>query len=566
VRVELALASPAQACKSADGAPPLQLLRSSGVAHNRTSAEVDAGGSSGSGGGGGGGSEGLAVLVDRGGGCSFGEKVEVAAAAGASVVLVGNTREGELKSAAKQARGRGVLGLLDLTAGSGPAIAAPLTAAAAALPVLALSSASAHALRELHAAAVAAAASGGVTEAQVPSIAVCYEPQWRERAHSQAGLALGARKRFKAAAAEFRRARKLAPDFAQHATNHGAALLVLIREAAGGTPRRQPPAQLLAATEEALAAAVALNPADSSAVFNMAQLFVEQGRLAKAVEELKRAYALTYSTSANLSAEHTAALRKRSVKSLSSVLMQQGHKPLSKAWTAATFDMYAGWFDESMSELEYKGVHELGAALRAVLGRGAALDDQGQHVLDVGCGTGKMGALLRKGGRVAVVGCDVSSGMVALARKAGDYERVLVRDGVELLNEWAEGRAGPPAALDVVTVADALIYIGDPAPLLRAASAAMRKLGPSRPDQPQLVALTTESRTPTAAAELREGSADSMWRDGRDRWIHADAYIRAAAQSGGFSVVLERQVELRKHKGKYLQGTIFVLELQLNKP
>jgi tetratricopeptide (TPR) repeat protein len=278
---------------------------------------VDAGGSSGSGGGGGSSSEGLAVLVDRGG-CSFGEKVEVAVAAGASVVLVGNTCESELKSAAKQARGRGVaeavLGLLDLTAGSGAASAAPLTAAAAALPVLALSSASAHALRELHAAAaVAAAASGGVTEVQVPSIAVCYAPQWRERAHSQAGLALGARKRFKAAAAEFRRARKLAPDFAQHATNHGAALLRLVQEMAGsGTLRRQPPAQLLAATEEALAAAVALNPADSSTVFNMAQLFVEQGRLAKAVEELKRTYALTYSTSANLSAKLTAALRKRS--------------------------------------------------------------------------------------------------------------------------------------------------------------------------------------------------------------------------------------------------------------
>jgi len=106
VRAELALASPAQACKSADGASPLQLLRPSGAAHNRTSAEVDAGGSSGSGGGGGSSSEGLAVLVDRGG-CSFGEKVEVAVAAGASVVLVGNTRESELKSAAKQARGRG---------------------------------------------------------------------------------------------------------------------------------------------------------------------------------------------------------------------------------------------------------------------------------------------------------------------------------------------------------------------------------------------------------------------------------------------------------------------------
>ena len=544
----LAFAKPTQACTGAGTAlTALQLVNVDGTPWQQQYVEVQAGGSPAAGGG-------VAVLVERGG-CGFGEKVAAALAVGAGAVLIADNK-GMVASAAEaflawatgEGRAEALLALPDLALGKQSGATA-LAAAMESIPVLSLSSASVGALRKL---ASAAPPSGGASAAVAVSVSVGYAPRWREHTHSEAGLALGVRQQYKSAAAEFRRARKLAPTDAQHAANQGAALMGLVGQAREGKPL---PASLLAAAEEALEAALLLGAADGVAHFNLGMLWQRMGRLEDAMVSYQQAHALAVASTNKT--DQVAQLRQRCVEGAAAVLKLQGHEKGSAAWISTHFDMYAGWFDDSMSTLEYRGVVELGAGLQTVLA-GAQM---GLRVLDVGCGTGKVGALLRSEGRAgAVIGCDLSPQMVNATRVLGDYERVVHADGVELLREWADGKAEPPATLDLVTFADVLIYIGEPRPLLLAAARAMRRLGPTRAGEAHHVAFTTEARDPKST-DVRGDRGDLMWKDDQNRFVHADAFIRAEAEAAGFRVALERTIKLRKHRGEWLPGTVFVLHL-----
>src|SRR5207248_233908 len=84
----------------------------------------------------------------------------------------------------------------------------------------------------------------------------------------------------------------------------------------------------------------------------------------------------------------------------------------------------------------------------------AGVADASLDVLDLGCGTGLCGALLRRWART-LVGVDLSPGMLEKARERGCYDRLEQGDLVAVM------RTMPARSFDLIVATDVLIYIGD---------------------------------------------------------------------------------------------------------
>ena len=109
-------------------------------------------------------------------------------------------------------------------------------------------------------------------------------------------------------------------------------------------------------------------------------------------------------------------------------LIGRGDAPgaLPQAYVARLFDDYAWRFDKHLTDnLGYRAPALIAEALGAVAsGRCFA------SVLDLGCGTGLMGAELRSQ-TDRLTGVDLSAAMIAKARERGNYRPVRTMDGAQ---------------------------------------------------------------------------------------------------------------------------------------
>ena len=128
------------------------------------------------------------------------------------------------------------------------------------------------------------------------------------------------------------------------------------------------------------------------------------------------------------------------------------------------FDRYAEQFDQHLVEkLDY---HVPEMIVEAVAGaeRPEFLD-----ILDLGCGTGLCGPLLRPMART-LVGVDASPEMTRKARARLVYDQLEIGDIVDVLKK-------SPIAFDLLVAADVLVYLGDLTPFFEAAVSALRPGG-----------------------------------------------------------------------------------------
>ena len=201
---------------------------------------------------------------------------------------------------------------------------------------------------------------------------------------------------------------------------------------------------------------------------------------------------------------------------------------MSRAHISGLFDAMADTFDEKLLEtLKYTG-HErvVEAALRHA--RGGAL-----AVLDLGCGTGLAGALIRPHA-AQLVGVDLSATMLARAEQAGHYDALHERDVVEFLNQ----RHGP--RFDVVIASDVLIYIGAVEPLFRA-------LGPHL--APGGVVVCTVERLDGEGFRLMPS----------ERYAHSRGYLERTGRAVGLELVEFTDFTLRKQYGSAVPGAVATL-------
>ncbi|MBW2529098.1 MAG: tetratricopeptide repeat protein [Deltaproteobacteria bacterium] len=194
------------------------------------------------------------------------------------------------------------------------------------------------------------------------------------------------------------------------------------------------------------------------------------------------------------------------------------------------FDSYADEFDQLL-------VEDLGYQTPGQLARLVADDDRDRRfdrALDLGCGTGLVGAELRSRCR-HLTGVDLSGGMIAEAERRGVYDELRQADLVEFLD-------AATCSFDLIVAADVFVYLGDLEPCVAAAR------GAAVPNA--RFAFSTE-------AGRGESEGFTLLRTGR--FAHQRSYVEGLAARQGFTVLGTRDLILRQDHGRPIRGHLFLL-------
>jgi predicted TPR repeat methyltransferase len=253
----------------------------------------------------------------------------------------------------------------------------------------------------------------------------------------------------------------------------------------------------LAAAAEVLEQAIEIAPNFASAWFSLGEIRDELGERDAAVAAFQQACA------ADPVDRHGAGVW----------LMRLGAAPVTAmppAYVRSLFDQYAPRFDAELTErLHYRAPSLL---FKAVLAACAVAKKPAffKHAIDLGCGTGLGAAAFAKNVET-FIGVDLSPGMIEQARATGLYAELEVDDMT------AAVARRPDASADLVLAADAMVYVGELAPVLQQVR---RVLAPGG-----LLAFTVETHD-GAGVIMGEGL----------RTAHSSDYIRDAIAAAGLSL------------------------------
>lgn len=220
------------------------------------------------------------------------------------------------------------------------------------------------------------------------------------------------------------------------------------------------------------------------------------------------------------------------------------------------FDGFSATFDKDLvQDLRYVG-HELVAAhvLKHLPPPASSTSPPELRVLDLGCGTGLLGAALQRiyqGGTetLRLTGVDVSSRMLAAAEKAhpGLYTSLIHSDVHAYLDQ-----VNGDEQVDVVTASDVLIYIGDVDRLFAAVS--QRLIGGKG-----VLCFTIEVAPglPLASPEQQEAG---YWLLQSGRFGHRPQYIEEMAKKHDFVVLAEEDTPIRIQNKVPVQSRTYCLQ------
>ncbi|NEU12345.1 methyltransferase domain-containing protein [Methylobacterium sp. BTF04] len=202
---------------------------------------------------------------------------------------------------------------------------------------------------------------------------------------------------------------------------------------------------------------------------------------------------------------------------------------ISQGYVRALFDGYAARFERHLvDDLHYRGPALILAALDAVPDAPATYGD----VLDLGCGTGLVGAAL--GDRATrLVGIDLSPAMLAEAAKRRLYTRLVEGNLVGCLADE------PEASADLAVAADVLIYVGSLATAFTGVARVLRPRG--------RFAFTVQSH-----------DGDGLVLGADARYAHADTLVSEAVALAGLDLCSLTAAAVRRERGIDVPGRIVV--------
>jgi predicted TPR repeat methyltransferase len=194
------------------------------------------------------------------------------------------------------------------------------------------------------------------------------------------------------------------------------------------------------------------------------------------------------------------------------------------------FDRYADTFDEHLREqLQYTLPEKITDAIAAVR------PSQPIDILDLGCGTGLCGPLLRPWAR-HLCGIDLSPAMIEQARARGVYDALEACDLVVALRRAER-------SFDLLVAADVLLYVGDLSPVFEAAAKCLRPGG--------LFAYSVES-----------GAGDRYYlQEKSKRFAHSRPYLQKLAAMYGFVEESFESVTARLDAGQPVPAYLAVVRL-----
>lgn len=262
--------------------------------------------------------------------------------------------------------------------------------------------------------------------------------------------------------------------------------------------------------------AVALRPDYGAAFGNLGVLYVDLDRVEEAIGCYRRLVELDHNA---VAARHILA-----------ALSGETTASAPSSYIADLFDGFSGHFEERLLvDLEYRTPWDLKALLLAATDGVPA----GGRLLDLGCGTGLVGQVFQDVAHHRV-GVDLSPRMVEAAAAKNLYDRLEVMEIVEFLE-------GNDEVFDLIVAADVLIYVGDLEKVFAAIARRLAKGG-------RLLFST----------EQMAGEGYCLRCSGR--YAHSAAYVHDLARGHGLRVVASEATNLRKEKGSWLRGDLYLLE------
>jgi predicted TPR repeat methyltransferase len=178
------------------------------------------------------------------------------------------------------------------------------------------------------------------------------------------------------------------------------------------------------------------------------------------------------------------------------------------------FDDYADRFDAHLGSIAYRVPTLICDALVEVAGS----DQPNWRVLDLGCGTGLCGEVVRPLASF-LAGVDLSARMIAKARERGIYDSLMVGSIDDALEEQEQ-------SLDLIIAGDVFTYVGELSGVFAGCVRALRAGG--------LLAFSVESA---------EGDSYHLCPTGR--YAHSSLYIEKTAEASGMTGMYTSDMVLR---------------------
>lgn len=191
---------------------------------------------------------------------------------------------------------------------------------------------------------------------------------------------------------------------------------------------------------------------------------------------------------------------------------------------------FSSFYEKQMlKELYYEGPKRLLKAIRKVMG-----DRPISSVLELGCGTGLFGKLMKPHAR-RLVGVDLSPEMADIASKRDLYDQLEVAEITRWLDDCRE-------TFDLIVACDTLIYFGD---LRQVIGLAAKRLRPGG-----AVAFSVE-QAESAPFRLTDSG----------RYEHHSDHLRQVAESCGLNIACFREAFMRMEYGEEVIGLFVVMVL-----
>ena len=260
--------------------------------------------------------------------------------------------------------------------------------------------------------------------------------------------------------------------------------------------------------------AVALDPALGDAWSLLGQLRKDMGQRDAARDAFERAIAA--GSDAALNGYFLAAVVGRDTPPTAPV-----------AYVRGLFDHYADDFEPHLLDVLHYRAHQSVVQAAAPLCATPLAS-----ALDLGCGTGLCGPLLRPLAR-HLEGVDLSPTMLARAQARGSYDALAQADIAEHLRTT-------PRRHGLVVATDVFIYVGDLAPVFAGVCRVLERGG--------VFAFSVESHA--GAGFVLQPSL---------RYAHSEAYVRALAEGHGLQVVHLQPTTLREDQRQPIAGLVVCL-------
>ncbi len=260
---------------------------------------------------------------------------------------------------------------------------------------------------------------------------------------------------------------------------------------------------------------IELNPLDANAYLRLSRTFYLMGEIENSIDVLKRWL--------NYDPENPIALHMYAAYTNTNAPARA-----SDAYVSETFDSFADSFDGVLKRLEYEAPFLVKKALQQV-----DPDFNSWQLLDIGCGTGLCGALVRPMVK-RLVGVDLSSRMLERAKARAIYDELIKSELTEYCSQIK-------AVYDVITCVDTFCYFGDLTGAVQAAARALKPKG--------WFIFTLE--------KLEESdSADGFRLHLHGRYSHTETYLRTLLTQAGFSIHGIETAVLRKERGEQVTGMV----------